>query len=32
MFYENVTWDGNIKEKNKDDIHIVNIVLQLIWY
>ena len=30
MFYENVTWNGNIKEKNKDDIHIVNIVLQLI--
>ena len=23
MFYENVTWVGNIKEKNKDDIQIV---------
>ena len=30
MFYENVSWDGNTKKKNQDDIQIVNIVFQLI--
>ena len=28
LFYENVTWDGNIKKK-LNDIQIVGIVLQL---
>ena len=31
LFYENVTWNGNIKKK-KGRYTIVNIVLPLIWY
>jgi hypothetical protein len=30
MFYENVSWDGIINQKNYDDIQIINIVLQFI--